>query len=63
MFNFSKWVVAGIIDGYEKGYTSFFKVTELTANYLIKGIITQDQADYISNKCPAPIVEQSVEEL
>ena len=40
MFNFSEWVVAGIIDGYEKGYTSFFKVTELTANYLIKGIIT-----------------------
>lgn len=59
MFNFSEWVVVGIIDGYEKGYTSFFKVTELTANYLIKGIITEEQAEKIALKCPAPLMEEN----
>ena len=54
MFSFSKWVVSGIVDGYKKGYTSFAKVTELTANYLIKGIITQEQADGIAAECPSP---------
>ena len=54
MYDFSNWVVSGIIDGYKNGYTPFSKVTELTANYLIKGIITQAQADEIVLKCPAP---------
>ena len=57
MFDFSKWVVSGIIDGYRKGLNSFAKVTELTANYLVKGIITQGQADYIAAECPAPVDE------
>ena len=54
MFDFSGWVVSGIIDGYKKGLTPFAKVTELTANYLIKGIITQAQADAIMLECPMP---------
>lgn len=54
MFDFSKWVVSGVIDGYKNGLTPFSKVTELTANYLSKGIITQTQADYIAEQCPAP---------
>jgi hypothetical protein len=57
MFNFSNWVVSGIIDGYKRGLTPFAKVTEITANYLIKGIITQTQADDIMIKCPAPTEE------
>jgi hypothetical protein len=52
MFNFSEWVVAGIIDGFNKGLTPFSKVTELTANYLVKGIITQEQAEKIAVACP-----------
>lgn len=57
MFVFSQWVVSGIIDGYENGLTPFSKVTELTANYLIKGIITQAQADEIASKCPLKTAE------
>jgi hypothetical protein len=57
MFNFSEWVVAGIIDGFNKGLTAFSKVTELTANYLTKGIITQEQAENIANACPNPALE------
>ena len=56
MFNFSNWVVEGIIDGYKTGLTPFSKVTELTANYLTKGIITQAQAEQIAIACPAPVV-------
>lgn len=52
MYSFSEWVVAGIIDGFNKGLTPFSKVTELTANYLVKGIITQEQADKIAVTCP-----------
>lgn len=56
MFDFSKWVVDGILDGYKKGITPFAKITELTANYLTKGIITQEQADEIAVACPSPTV-------
>ena len=59
MFNFSNWVVEGIIDGYKKGMTPFAKVTELTANYLTKGIISQEQADSIAMACPIPVEEES----
>lgn len=61
MFNFSEWVVAGIIDGYNKGLTPFSKVTELTTNYLTKGVITQEQANKIAEACPAPSIEAEVE--
>lgn len=61
MFTFSEWVMTGIIEGYTTGETSFAKTTELTANYLAKGIITQVQAEEISLKCPPPIEETEVE--
>lgn len=62
MFDFSKWVVSGIIDGYKKGQTPFSKVTELTANYFTKGIITQEQAEQIATVCPAPVIEEAINE-
>lgn len=55
MFNYSNWVIAGIVDGYKKGLTPFSKVTELTTNYLTKGIITQEQAEQVALMCPAPL--------
>lgn len=57
MFDFSKWLVSGIIDGYKKGETPFSKVAELTANYYSKGMISQEQAEEIALNCPAPINE------
>jgi hypothetical protein len=60
MFNFSEWVVSGIIDGYKTGITPFARVAEMTTNYLLKGIITQEQADKIALECPAPLGEGSV---
>ena len=62
MFNFSEWVVNGIIDGYKKGITPFAKVTELTANYLTKGIITQEQAERVAIACPVPVENEPIVE-
>ena len=62
MFNFSEWVVKGVIDGYNTGLTPFAKVTELTANYLTKGIISQEQAEQIAMACPIPVVDEPVVE-
>jgi hypothetical protein len=64
MFDFSKWLVQGIIDGYKKGYTPFSKVTELTAAYYSKGLINQEQVEEIGVVCPAPFeTEEESEEL
>ena len=61
MFNFSEWVVSGIVDGFKKGLTPFSKVTELTANYLSKGIISQSQAEAIAQACPLPTEEEVID--
>lgn len=58
MFNFSKWLKSGIIDGYKKGHTPFVRVTEMTAAYLSKGFITDTQAEEIALACPAPQIEE-----
>ena len=62
MFDFSKWLTSGIIDGYKKGYTPFVKVTEMTAAYLSKGFITEAQAEEIATACPVPAAEEPQEE-
>lgn len=59
MFSFSNWIVSGIKEGYKSGQFSFAKVTELTANYLIKGIISELEAEEIAKACPKP--EKSLE--
>ena len=62
MFNLSKWLVAGIIDGYRKGHTPFVKVTEMTASYLSKGLISETQAEEIAEACPIPEATENTEE-
>ena len=62
MFDFSKWLVSGIIDGFKKGQTPFSKVTELTANYFSKGLISQSQVEQIATKVPSPETEENITE-
>ena len=62
MFDFSRWLVSGIVDGYKKGEMPFSKVTELTASYYSKGLISQEQAEQIALECPAPEEKTVVEE-
>lgn len=62
MFDFSRWLVSGIIEGYKKGETPFSKVTELTAAYYSKGLISQEQAEEIALNCPAPTTDAEIVE-
>lgn len=57
MFDYTGWLIAGVIDGYKTGERSFSRTTELTDNYLEKGKITQAQAIEIAIACPEPSVE------
>ena len=54
MFELSDWLVSGIIDGYQTGSFAFARVTEITAAYLSKGLISSRQAQEIAEACPAP---------
>ena len=62
MFDYSGWLIAGIISGYKTGEVSFCKTTERTDKYLELGKITQAQAIEIAIACPEPSVEPETEE-
>ena len=62
MFDYTGWLIAGVIDGYKTGERSFSRTTELTDNYLEKGKITQAQAIEIAIACPEPSVEPETDE-
>ena len=55
MFSLSQWLIQGIKVGFRDGTFAFCKVTELTAGYLSKGLITEAQAEDIALACPAPV--------
>lgn len=61
MFDYSGWLIAGIISGYKTGEVSFCKTTERTDKYLELGKITQAQAIEIAIACPKPSVEPEIE--
>ena len=61
MFDYSGWLIAGIISGYKTGEVSFCKTTERTDKYLELGKITQAQAIEIAIACPKPSVEPETE--
>ena len=64
MFELSDWLVAGIIDGYRTGSFAFARVTEITAAYLSKGLISSRQAQEIALACPVPVEpEETAPEL
>ena len=54
MLEYSEWAIDGLIDGYKKGEYTYSSVSKLTTNYLINGIITQEQADKVKDACPNP---------
>ena len=60
MFDLSTWLAAGIIDGYRTGAFAFARVTEITAAYLSKGLISSPQAQEIALACPAPVETEEI---
>ena len=61
MFDYSGWLIAGIISGYKTGEVSFCKTTERPDKYLELGKITQAQAIEIAIACPKPSYEPEEE--
>ena len=57
MFDYTGWLIAGIIEGYKTGERSFSRTTKLTDDYLEAGKITQAQAEEIAMACPQPSYE------
>ncbi len=63
MFDYTGWLIAGIIDGYKTGERSFSRTTKITDDYLEAGKITQAQAIEIAIACPKPSYEPEQEEV
>lgn len=53
MFDFKAWLKTGLTEGYKQGNFSMPHVTTMTANYIIAGMLTQDDAAEIAAVCLA----------
>lgn len=59
MFDFKSWLKTGLIDGYKQGSFSIPHVTTMTANYIMAGMLTQEDAAEIDAACTAWSEEQA----
>lgn len=58
-FNFKTWLKTGLIDGYKDGSFSMPHVTTMTANYIMAGMMTNEDAAEIAAACAAWDEEQA----
>lgn len=54
MFDLKEWVKGGLIQGYASGEFSRPGVITMTANYIIRGLLTEADAAEIDAACPEP---------
>lgn len=54
MFDLKEWVKSGLIQGYESGEFSRPGIITMTANYIIRGLLTEADAAEIDAACPEP---------
>lgn len=59
MFDFKTWLKTGLTDGYKQGSFSMPHVTAMTANYIMAGMLTQQDAAEIAAACAAWDEEQA----
>ena len=59
MFDFKAWLKTGLTDGYKQGGFSMPHVTAMTANYIMAGMLTQQDAAEIAAACAAWDEEQA----
>lgn len=52
-FDFKAWLKTGLIDGYKDGSFSMPHVTTMTANYIMAGMLTNEDAAEIAAACTA----------
>lgn len=58
-FDFKAWLKTGLIDGYKEGSFSMPHVTTMTANYIMAGMLTNEDAAEIAASCAAWDEEQA----
>lgn len=64
MFDLKEWVKNGLIQGYESGEFSRPGIITMTANYIIRGLLTEADAAEIDAACQEPEqLETAVEEV
>jgi hypothetical protein len=57
MFDYSGWVMGGIISGYKNGEISYCETTDRAERYKANGTLTQAQAEEVAMACPQPSEE------
>ena len=50
-FDFKSWLKTGLIDGYKQSSFSMPHVTTMTANYIMAGMLTNEDAAEIAEAC------------
>ena len=63
MFDYSGWVMGGIISGYKNGEISYCETTDRAERYKANGTLTQAQAEEVAMACPQPSEEPEHEEV
>lgn len=58
-FDFKSWLKTGLIDGYKDGSFSMPHVTTMTANYIMAGMLTNEDAAEIAAACAGWDKEQA----
>ena len=59
MFNLSEWIKAGLKNGYREGVFSMPYITTMTANYIVAGLLVEQDAQEIAEACAAWDKEQA----
>lgn len=62
MFDYSGWVMGGIISGYKNGEISYCETTDRAERYKANGTLTQAQAEEVAMACPQPSEEPETDE-
>ena len=63
MFDLSEWVMENLISGYQNRTFAPEYVAVLTANYVLKGVLSNEQAEQIANATAVPIISDIPAEL
>ncbi len=58
-FDFKLWLKTGLIDGYKQSSFSMPHVTTMTANYIMAGMLTNEDAAEIAAACASWDEEQA----
>lgn len=59
MFNLNEWIKDGLKNGYREGVFSMPHITTMTANYIVAGLLVEQDAQEIAETCAAWDKEQA----